>query len=245
VTAQTKLDYESLDDVTLAGLVATRDVAAVRLVTGRNNQRLFRTAWSILKNRAEAEDAVQSAYLSAFTAIGTFEGRSSLSTWLVRIVINESLGRERAARRRRRHLDGTSVTVLDDYREKLMRGSMSGTSPEQEYARTQVRRLLEEAIAELPAAFRLVFVLRDIEGLSVDATAEALGVLPATVKTRLLRARRRLQDALAPELKAALSDSFAFAGADCEAMTERIVQAWNSTAKRPGSGMERSSDSID
>ena len=111
-----------------------RDANAVRVVTTRNNQRLFRTAWSILKHRAEAEDALQSAYLKAFAAIESFEGRSSLSTWLTRIVINEALGRQRSAKRRRTQLDDSSVTVLDDYREKLMRGSMSGTSPETELA---------------------------------------------------------------------------------------------------------------
>src|SRR5688500_15802874 len=92
------------DDETLAKLVARRDPDAVRLVTQRNNQRLFRVAWSILKDLAEAEDALQSAYLRAFGAIGTFEGRSSLSTWLTRIVINEALGRQRARRRRRAQL---------------------------------------------------------------------------------------------------------------------------------------------
>ena len=140
---------------------------------------------SILKHRADAEDAVQTAYLRAFAAIDGFEGRSSLSTWLTRIVINEALGRRRAANRRRAQLDGSSVTVLDDYREKLMRGSTSGTSPETEVARIQVRRLLEEAISALPAGFRLVFVLREIEGMTVEATAEALDLKPATVKTQL------------------------------------------------------------
>jgi RNA polymerase sigma-70 factor, ECF subfamily len=226
VSAQSKFDYEAMDDVNLARLISARDAEAVRFVTTRNNQRMFRAAWSILKHRADAEDAVQTAYLRAFAAIETFEGRSALSTWLTRIVINEALGRKRAAKRRRAQLDGSSVTVLDDYREKLMRGSTSGTSPETEVARIQVRRLLEDAISALPAGFRLVFVLREIEGMTVEATAEALGLKPATVKTRFLRARRRLQDALAPELSAALADSFAFAGGDCEALTDRVVKAW-------------------
>ena len=226
MSAQSKLDYEAIDDVNLARLIGARDAQAVRIVTTRNNQRMFRAAWSILKHRADAEDAVQTAYLRAFAAIETFEGRSSLSTWLTRIVINEALGRRRATKRRLAQLDGSSVTVLDDYREKLMRGSTSGTSPETEVARMQVRRLLEDAISALPAGFRLVFVLREIEGMTVEATAEALGLKPATVKTRFLRARRRLQEALAPDLKAALADSFAFAGGDCEALTERVVQAW-------------------
>ncbi len=232
MTARSKLDYESFDDAELARLISVRDPEAVRVVTMRNNQRLFRTAWSILKNRAEAEDAVQSAYLRAFAAIGAFEGRSSLSTWLTRIAINEALGRQRAARRRRAHLDENSVVDLDEYREKLMRGSMNSLSPEGSILREQLRRLLEEAIARLPDAFRLVFVLREVEGLSVEEAAETLGIPPATVKTRHLRARRRLQQDLAPEVKTALSGTFPFAGADCAAMTARVLTAFCGEALR-------------
>jgi RNA polymerase sigma-70 factor (ECF subfamily) len=204
----------------------------VRLLTERNNQRLFRAAWSILRNRAEAEDAVQSAYLKAFASIHLFEARSSLSTWLTRIAINEALGRQRAARRRRARLDAASIVQIDEYRDKLMRGSTPALSPEGSVARGQLRRLLEEAIAGLPEAFRLVFVLRDVEGLGVEETAEALGILPATVKTRHLRARRRLQQALAPEVRSALSGTFPFAGADCAAMTERVLGAWAREAEQ-------------
>ena len=225
MTAAPRPDYEALDDAVLAGLVAIRDPAAVRLVTTRNNQRLFRAAFAILGNRAEAEDTVQSAYLRAFAAIRSFEGRSSLSTWLTRITINEALGRVRATRRRRAHLEDSSVAVLDDYREKLMQGSMS-VSPDKAQARAELRRIMEQAIAALPEPFRLVFVLREIEDMDVETVSQTLGILPATVKTRHLRARRKLQQALAPEVDTALSGTFPFAGADCGAMTERIVQAW-------------------
>jgi RNA polymerase sigma-70 factor (ECF subfamily) len=216
-------DLESLDDVALARLVAARDAEAVRLVTRRNNQRLFRAAWSILRDRAEAEDAVQGAYLRAFAAIGRFEGRSSLSTWLTRIAINEALMRRRGAQRREAQLETAAVVRLDEYREKLMRGSMNGASPDAELARSQLRGLLEQAIAGLPDDFRTVFVLREIEGLSVEETAETLDLVPATVKTRHLRARRRLQQALAPEVGAALTGAFPFAGVDCAALTEAVV----------------------
>ena len=223
--AQLKRDYEALPDLALAELAAARDPAAVRLITQRNNQRLFRAAWSILKNRSEAEDAVQTAYLRGFAAIGDFGGRSSLTTWLTRITINEALGRARAAKRRRAHLEERDVIVLDEYREKLMRGSTT-SPPDGALARAQIRHMLEAAIERLPESFRLTFVLREIEGLSVEEVAETLDILPATVKTRHLRARRRLQDDLAPELKGALLGTFPFAGADCEAMTERIVAAY-------------------
>ena len=222
----TKLKLEELDDLALAGRLAARDPAAVRLVTGRNNQRLYRAAWSILRNKAEAEDAVQSAYLSAFAAISGFAGRSSLGTWLMRIVINEALGRQRAARRRRKHLDDGGVAVMELYRDRLMRGSTNEILPDGALAREQIRRLMEEAVARLPDAFRLVFVMREVEEMSVEETAEALDIPPATVKTRHHRARQRLREELAPELKSALTGAFPFAGADCEAMTERVVRAF-------------------
>ena len=223
-------DCATLSDSELASRIAARDVAAVRLVTGRNNQRLFRTAWSILKHRSEAEEAVQDGYLKAFDAIGTFAGRSSLSTWLTRIVVNEALSRRRRAQRRARLLNQESVLVLEEYREKLMAGSVT-QSPEKLLMRRQIAKLLEMAIARLPDTFRPVFVLREIEGLSVEDTAEALQIPEETVKTRLFRARRRLQKELDPELCGALSETFPFAGVDCEAMTERVLSKFCRAAK--------------
>jgi RNA polymerase sigma-70 factor, ECF subfamily len=223
---QTKSDRVALSDSELASRIAARDVAAVRLVTGQNNQRLYRTAWSILKDRSEAEEAVQDGYLKAFNAIGTFAGKSSLSTWLTRIIANEALGRRAYAQRRSRLLNLESVVVLEEYREKLMAGSVT-QSPEKVLMQRQIAKLLERAIARLPDTFRPVFVLREIEGLSVEDTAEALQIPVETVKTRLFRARRRLQKELDPELCNALSETFPFAGADCEAMTERVLTNFN------------------
>ena len=217
-----KRNHTTLSDLELASRISATDVAAVRLVTGRNNQRLYRTAWSILKDRSEAEEAVQDGYMKAFNAIKTFAGSSSLSTWLTRIVVNEALDRRRRAQKRSRMLNQESVLVLEEYREKLMAGSHSH-SPEKILMRRQIAKLLETAIARLPDTFRPVFVLREIEGLSVEDTAEALQIPEETVKTRLFRARRRLQKELDPELCGALSETFPFAGADCEAMTERVL----------------------
>ena len=214
----------ALDDVELARLCASRDPAALRQVVTANNQRLFRAAWSILKDRGEAEEAVQSAYLKAFASIGEFEARSALSTWLTRITINEALGRLRSSRRRQKHLEDQGVSVLDHYRETLMRG-LQPLQPDASLAREQLRLLLERAVAALPDAFRSVFVLREIEGLNVEETAEALDLNPATVKTRLLRARRKLREALEPDVHSAMAGAFPFAGADCERMTERVLAA--------------------
>jgi RNA polymerase sigma-70 factor (ECF subfamily) len=224
MTAQPHLDYRALDDVALARLCVRRDREAVRHVVTSNNQRLFRAAWSILKDRAEAEEAVQAGYLSAFSALDKFEGRSSLSTWLTRIVINEALGRLRTQRRRREQLESEGVTLMESYRDRLAQASAE-PAPDVTVAREQLRSLIEKAVAGLSDNFRSVFVLREIEGLSIEDTAEALGIPPATVKTRLHRARAKLQQALAPEVKDVFSGSFPFAGADCAALTERVLKA--------------------
>ena len=224
MTVQARVATLPAGDVELARLCALRDPSALRHVITANNQRLFRAAWSILKDRSDAEEAVQSAYLKAFARIGDYEGRSALSTWLTRIAINEALGRLRSSRRRQKHLEDQGVSVLDHYRETLMRGSQP-MQPDATLAREQLRQLLEHAVAGLPDAFRSVFVLREVEGLSVEETAEALEIPAATVKTRLMRARKRLREALAPDVHSALAGAFPFAGADCEAMTERVMAA--------------------
>jgi RNA polymerase sigma-70 factor (ECF subfamily) len=208
MSAAIELRHESRSDLELAADIARRDPGAMRLVMRRNDQRLFRAAWRILRNREDAEDAVQSAYLKAFAAIKGFAGRSSLSTWLTRIVTNDALAHARGIRRRRALLEESEVPVLDDYRDMLMRGSIS-VSPERAVARGQIRLMIDDAINALPAPFRAVFVLRQIEELNVGEVAETLGIPAATVKTRYLRARRRLQCVLGLGLKGA-SGKFPF-----------------------------------
>ncbi len=214
--------YESLSEMELAARALARDPHAIRLITTRNNQRLYRAAWSVLRNRADAEEAVQDAYVKAFTT-GRFEGRSSLSTWLTRIVVNEALSRKRAAEARKRSLADADITQIDNYREKLM--SVTFRSPEFQVLRAELAKAIEAAIARLPDDFRTVLVLRDIEDMSVEETAEALDILAATVKSRHLRARRRLRQEIDPDFRAVLAETLRFDGANCEAMTARAVAA--------------------
>lgn len=220
--ATVALSYETLTDLELAGRIAQRDPLAVRLVLRRNNQRLYHTAWAVLRDRADAEDVVQESYLKAFASIGSFTGASSLATWLTRIVLNEALGKRRLSQRRARLLQQQSVALMEDYRARLA-GMSAEPSPEQQAARGQVAKLLERAIADLPEAFRIVFILRDVDGLSIEEAADVLNIPPQTVKTRLLRARRRLQSMLAPALQDALRGAFPFAGKSCDALTERVL----------------------
>jgi RNA polymerase sigma-70 factor, ECF subfamily len=222
-TTALALDYAALSDAELARRIVGRDAAAARFLITRSNQRLYRAAWSILLDRAEAEEAVQDGYLKAFAALPTFRGEAQLSTWLTRIVVNEALERRRKAGRRRKQLESQGVSFIESYREAFMRGSEPSQSPEQAVMRTELARVLETAIGRLPEVFRPAFVLREIEGLSVAETAQTLGLAEATVRTRLHRARLRLQAELAPEMASVRAATLPFAGLDCQAMTDRVL----------------------
>jgi RNA polymerase sigma-70 factor (ECF subfamily) len=216
------IDPAKLADPELAALAATGHAAAFRLIMERNNGRLYRVARAVLKNDGEAEDAVQEAYVRAFTRLAGFRGRSSLSTWLTRIVLNEALGR---LRRRRPTTELSEIAELSRDSAEVIRfpGAEVESDPESAAARRQIAGLLERAIDALPDPFRLVFVLRTIEDLSVEETAAELGIPEATVKTRLHRAKRMLQKSLQAELGSALADAFPFAGSRCARMTEAVL----------------------
>ena len=218
-----KADYAALGDLELVRRILARDAGAARHLIKANNQRLFRAAWSILSNRAEAEEAVQDAYLKAFAAMPRFKGESALSTWLTRILVNEALDRRRRAKHRVSMLEQRGVAVMDDYREALMQGSTERVSPEQAVMRRELARKMEAAIVALPQTFRPVFVMREIEGLDVSATAAALGLSEETVRTRHFRAKQRLQAALEPEMAAVRAATAVFMGAACDALTERVL----------------------
>ena len=214
-----------VQEAEIAARAAAGERQAMMLVTQENNRRLFRTAWSILRNDLEAEEVVQATYVKAWSSMQGFEGRSSLSTWLTRICVNEALQRRRQLESWRQRLQSGSIAVLDHYRERLMRGSMSLMHPEAQLARVQVRQLLEQAVARLPTKLRTVFVLREIEEMSVEDVAEALSIPAATVKTRHLRARLKLQDELSPGIRDVLGDTLPFAGPKCASMTEKVLAA--------------------
>lgn len=199
----------SLTDADIVRLVASGDERAFALLMRRHNRMLYRTARSILKDDAEAEDALQDAYLLAFRAMKNFRGDARLSTWLTRIVVNEALARARRTSRR------GEVILLDGGAEADMQEAAGG-QPEQAAQRAEARRLLERNIDRLPAAFRSVFVLRALEEMSVEETAACLDIPEATVRTRFFRARGLLRAAMARELDGAYEDAFSFDGARCD-----------------------------
>lgn len=217
------LNYAEMADGDLADLFRARDSGAVRFIAVRNNQRLFRAAWAILKDSGEAEDAVQSGYLKAFAAIDSFEGRSTLSTWLTRIVINEALTRLRSARRRASLTSEADAVGTESGRVEDTRYPDSQPTPEHHVANMQLQRTLEQALERLPEIYRIVFILREIEGMTVDETASALDVLPATIKTRFFRARQMLQAHLVSVDRTDLESFLTFAGAACSSFTDRLA----------------------
>jgi len=197
-----------------------RDEAAIRAIIRAHNRTLFRLARSILPDD-EAEEALQESYLRAFTGIAAFRGEASLRTWLCRIVLNEALAR---ARRRRPTVD---IDVLDRDTAPVVAFPLSPppSDPERLMGQNQIRVMLEQAIDELPAAFRTVAVARLVEQMSIEETAELFGLKPETVKTRLFRARRLLRAALERRIGAVLGDAFPFAGERCDGMTDRVVES--------------------
>jgi RNA polymerase sigma-70 factor (ECF subfamily) len=219
--AATELD--ELDDGALVERARNRDGAAVRLIMQRHNRRLYRTARSVLKDEAEAEDVVQETYVRAFTHLDGFRGEAQLSTWLTRIALNEALGR---LRRRRITVGLEDIDAINDQGEArviYLPSARQDSDPEAAAARAEVRRLLERAVDQLPDPFRMVFVLRDIEEMSIEETASQLGLRPETVKTRLHRARRLLQQSLARTFSSTVGEAFPCAGARCARITEAVL----------------------
>lgn len=204
---------ESIPDEEIVARVVGGDTAAFELLMRRHNQRVFRAARAILKDDAEAEDAMQEAYVSAFTHLAEFGGRARFSTWLVRIAVYEALGRLRRAKR---------AASLDDV--DVEEVPMATTrNPEDAASDVELRALLDESVDALPLGFRAVFVLRAVEEMSAAETAEALGIPEETVRTRLFRARGLLRDALAKKLESAASQAYAFHLSRCDRVVAAVL----------------------
>lgn len=201
-------------DAELVERAASGDEVAFECIMRRQNRLLFRTARSILKSDSESEDALQEAYLRAWRSLATFRSDSKLSTWLVRIVINEALGRLR-----RRSSNVVPLASAMDRVDSQAQESLEDDPdhrPECVAMRSEVRLLMEARIDMLPEAFRTVFMLRAVEELSVEEVSTALQLPEATVRTRYFRARGLLREGLSREVDLAIGDAFSFAGARCD-----------------------------
>lgn len=200
-------------DEAIVARVVAGDTAAFELLMRRHNQRVFRATRAVLRNDDEAEDAMQAAYLAAFTHLKDFAGRSAFSTWLTRIAIHEAFAKLRKAKR---------TASLDD--ETLEEEEMAhDRSPEEAASDVELRGLLEEAVDSLPLAFRTVFVMRAVEDMSAVDVAGALGIPEETVRTRLHRARGLLRDRLAKKLEDAAPQAYAFHLSRCDRVVAAVL----------------------
>jgi len=202
---ESKVGSPVSDESVLVDAARNGDVGAFEQLVRRYDRNVFRIAQHITQNREDAEDVVQDACLKAFQNLGQFQGKSKFYTWLVRIAVNESL-----MRLRRRHPE--RMVSLDEG-VKTEEGSMPREvadwypNPEQLYSQAELKGILSKTIQGLPLVFRTVFVLRDVEALSTEETAEALNLSIPAVKSRLMRARLKLRDRLNKYFKRRNGDS--------------------------------------
>jgi RNA polymerase sigma-70 factor (ECF subfamily) len=213
-------------------MTSASDASEFEALMRRYNRMLFRTARAILHDDAEAEDALQEAYLKAYGAMGSFRGEAQVSTWLARIVANEALQRLRKKNRRGAIVPLHSSDAIEEIAE-IPEGDMS-KGPEDSAGRAEMRKLLEKRIDALPDAYRPVFVLRAVEELSIDEIAEVLRVPPATVRTRFFRARSLLRESLASEIDLACEDAFRFDGERCDRITAAVMARLGSHPREGG-----------
>ncbi len=200
-------DMDSVTDEGLVARVIDGEPQLFEQLMRRNNTRVYRTARSVLRDNAEAEDVMQDAWVRAYEHLREFDGRSLFSTWLTRIALHEALAR---VRRRRGHEPLQSVPEDD------VMFHAEERSPEQNATDGELRGVLERAIDALPDEFRTVFMLRAVEELSSVETASCLGIPEATVKTRLHRAREKLRVRLTQDLEPQLAVAFEFLRPRCD-----------------------------
>jgi RNA polymerase sigma-70 factor (ECF subfamily) len=207
------------DECTLVRRIVAGERSAFEVLMRRHNRRLYRLARAVLRSATEAEDALQDAYLLAYRSLDKFRGDASLSTWLSRLVLNECLGRMRRGQRRDNVIpivsSPTEIATVADAEDDL---------PDRITARSQVRDLIEAKLEDLPHDFRIVFVLRSIEELSVEEVAQLLGIQQATVRSRHFRANSMLRESLAREFDLAQRDVFEFGGARCDHIVARVMR---------------------
>src|SRR5271166_3464954 len=193
-TIQTQGTEEIHPDILLVNRARAGDVEAFEKLVRQYDRQVFRIAQHITQNREDAEDVVQDAFLKAYEKLNQFQGNSKFYTWLVRIAVNESLMRLRKRR------TGKMVSIDEDI--ETDEGSVPrdladwAPDPEQNYGQAELAEILRKTIQGLPQGFRIVFALRDVEGLSTEETAETLGLSVPAVKSRLLRARLQLRERL-------------------------------------------------
>jgi len=221
---QALLGTASLTDAEVVGRVRAGETALFEILMRRHNQRVYRVARAVLKDETEAEDVMQQAYINAFTHLDQFAERAQFSTWLTRITVHEAL-----ARRRRRKAQAASSAADRDQDGEVMESLIAvEPDPERQAYAAELGHVLESAIDGLPDTYRIVFMLREVEGLSTSETAAGLALREEAVKTRLHRARAMLRRAITQRLGSISAQTFQFHATRCDrvvaAVLTRILQ---------------------
>ncbi len=203
------------DEASLVRRVVKGDRTAFEQLMRIHNRRLYRLARASLRDETEAQDALQDAYLCAYRSMHQFRGDAALSTWLSRLVLNECLGRQRRSTRRQNVIPMVSS---ETHRDAVDAVADPVELPDKAFARVQMRAVLERKVSELPEHFRIVFVLRSVEEVSVEDTAQTLRIPPETVRSRHFRAKSLLRESFAREVDLAERDLFEFGGAHCDSV---------------------------
>lgn len=222
-------------DAEVVDRVCRGETELFEVLMRRYNQKLYRAARSVFpSDPVEAEDVVQDAWVRAFAHLSQFEGRSSLPTWLVRITLHEAWARARRLRRSEPlgDVDSDVPDAAERRKEFTMSYSSPAPDPETGAAGTEMRGILEAAVAALPESYRTVFVLRAVEDMSTEETAESLEISPDAVKTRLHRARGMLRKELFARAGASQAALYPFLGARCDRIVAAVLSRVG--ARTPG-----------
>jgi len=213
------LETATLPDADIVARIRNGESALFEVLMRRHNQRVYRMARAVVKDETEAEDVMQQAYINAFTHLHQFEQRAQFSTWLIRITLHEAL-----ARRRRRNVEASAAMTDRDQDGELMDELIApDPDPERQAYAAELAQVLEDAVDGLPEAYRIVFALRDVEGLSTSETAAGLSIGEEAVKTRLHRARAMLRRTLAEQFGAASARAFQFHASRCDRVVSAVL----------------------
>jgi RNA polymerase sigma-70 factor (ECF subfamily) len=210
---------EPLSDEEVVARVLAGETGMFEIVMRRHNQRLYRVARAILRNDGEAEDVMQDAYVRAYEHLDQFAGRAKFSTWLTRIAVHEALARQRRGNRYQElapmsEQEGNPMDTL----------ASLAPDPEQQASTSEVRRLLEEAIENLPDDYRTIFVLRDMEEMTTTEAADVLEISEANVKVRLYRARALLRKSLYARAGMQRAEAFNFHAMRCDRVVKNVFE---------------------
>ena len=210
-----------LDDTEVIARVLGGETALYEIIMRRYNERLYRVARAILRDDSEAEDVMQDAYVHAYRNLAQFEGRSAFTTWLTRIAVNEAL------QRRKQRLKMEPIDFQNGAEDHIMELAALGDSPEQDYGRQEITGILEQAIAALPEQYRVVYMLREVEEMSTEETAQSLELSEENVRIRLHRARGLLKKYLVEKAGLAARHAYPFHLSRCDRVVANVFAKIN------------------